>query len=152
MSLFSPQVWLTGDLLEEQKHPNNQLLTPQMQQKEETAGSATKQEVILNHNCPKKKKKSSPTQPNCSFTTHKKPPSQNSACNVFTPIKVWRVTEQICVQMLQTPAQVLGCKPAVEHSLTWHVPTQDTAAQALPTTQKLPCLLHSPGSCSSVWR
>lgn len=50
--------------------------------------------------------------------THNKSPSEKSVCNIFSTINALRVTEQICVKMLQKPAQLLGYKAAVELSLT----------------------------------
>lgn len=70
--------------------------------------------------------------------THNKQPSENSVCNIFSSIKVLRVTEQICVRMLQTPAQVLSYEPAVEHSLPWQAPTKANMTQTIPTKHDSP--------------
>lgn len=54
---------------------------------------------------------------------------------MFSTMKVLRVTQQICGQMLQEPAQVLGYKPAVKHSLTWQDPTKADMTQTIPLTK-----------------
>lgn len=115
-------VWLTGAVSEVQRK-NIPAISAQFKQqvtKHNFRISSLTASIPLNCKCCKKKW--SPTRQNWRLMTDDKQLSET--CNILSTIKVLRVIEQICVQMLQKPAQALGYKPAVEHSLTWQDPTK----------------------------